>query len=184
MVNIKLTPYLSTSIHSFYNVPEKWLVDIKNLNFSELLSSSVSVLALVYSWNKKRKEDFVEVASGLLSSSFVYGDPVSAIISIASLAHVFETKNPNLIRKYKWSTVQGIAGVGAFALSVKLITVPVLNFLVGIIFAGLIRKAVRNLRLFDFIKYLKSIKIPVPYIKEQISRRDFLKLNILKFKTI
>ena len=42
----------------------------------------------------------------------------------------------NELRKYKWSAIRGIAGVGAFALSTKLISIPVLNFLVGIIAAS------------------------------------------------
>ena len=100
---------------------------------------------MVYSWNKSKKDEFIEIASGTLASSFVYGDPLTAIGSIAALAHGYEkAKNKNELRKYKWSAIRGLAGVGAFALSTKLISIPVLNFLIGIIAATIVKKVVKN----------------------------------------
>ena len=39
-----------------------------------------------------------------------------------------------------------------------------------------------NLRMFEYIKYLKTLKLRFPKLKKEISRRDFLKLNIFTFK--
>ena len=175
--------YISASLQTLLTVPQKWTNDIKHLEFNEILGSSVGVLAMVYSWNKSKKDEFIEIASGTLASSFVYGDPITTIGSLAALAHGYnKSKNKNELRKYKWSAVRGIAGVGAFALSTKLISIPVLNFLVGIIAASLVKKVVKSLRLFEYMQYLRNLKIYLPYIKSQISRRDFLKLDILKYK--
>ena len=182
-MNLKFTPYLSSYFHSISNLPSKWVNDIKHLEFSELLSSSIGVLALVYNWKKKEKDEFVEIASGTLASSFVYGDPLTTIGSLAALAHGFnKNKNKNDLRKYKWSAIRGIAGVGAFALSTKLISIPVLNFLIGMIAATIVKKVVKSLRLFEYTQYLRNLRIYLPYIKSQISRRDFLKLDIFKYK--
>ena len=68
-------------------------------------------------------------------------------------------------------------------LATKLISIPVLNFLIGIIAATIVKKVVKNLRLFEYINYLKNLRVYIPYIKSKISRRDFLKLDIFKFKT-
>ena len=84
-----------------------------------------------------------------------------------------KAKNKNELRKYKWSAIRGLAGVGAFALSTKLISIPVLNFLIGIIAATIVKKVVKNLRLFEYINYLKNLKVYLPYIKSKISRREF-----------
>lgn len=182
-MNLKLTPYLSSYIHSISNLPSKWVHDIKHLEFSELLSSSISVLALLYNWKRREKDDFVEIASGALSSSFVYGDPVTSIASIAILANAYnKNKNKNILRKYKWASMRGFAGVGAFALSTKLISIPLLNILVGIIAAYTVKNVVKSLRLFEYLKYLRTIKFYLPYLKKEISRREFLKLDIFAFK--
>ena len=44
-----------------------------------MLSSSVGALALVFRWKDSEKNEFTEIASGMLSSSYVYGDPVGTI---------------------------------------------------------------------------------------------------------
>ena len=184
-MNLRISPFISSSAHYLLNVPQKWINDIKHLEFNEILGSSVGILAMIYSWNKSKKEEFIEIASGTLASSFVYGDPLTAIGSIAALAHGYEkAKNKNELRKYKWSAIRGLAGVGAFALSTKLISIPVLNFLIGIIAATIVKKVVKNLRLFEYINYLKNLKVYLPYIKSKISRREFLRLDIFKLKTV
>ena len=181
--NNRLLPFISSSTHNLISVPHKWINDIQHLEFNEILGSSVGVLAMVYSWNKSKKDEFIEIASGTLASSFVYGDPLTTIGSLAALAHGFnKNKNKNDLRKYKWSAIRGIAGVGAFALSTKLISIPVLNFLIGMIAATIVKKVVKSLRLFEYIQYLRNLRIYLPYIKSQISRRDFLKLDIFKYK--
>lgn len=182
-MNLKIVPFLSSSAHYILNIPQKWINDIKHLEFNEILGSSVGVLAMVYSWNKSKKDEFIEIASGTLASSFVYGDPLTTIGSLATLAHTYnKTKNKNDLRKYKWSAIRGIAGVGAFALSTKLISIPLLNFLIGIIAAAIVKNVVKSLRLYEYIKYLRNLRIYLPYIKSKINRREFLKLDIFKFK--
>ena len=57
-------------------VPQKWVEDIKHVEFSELLASSIGPLALFFSWKKRHKEEFSEIASSALASSFVHGDPI------------------------------------------------------------------------------------------------------------
>ena len=179
----KISPFISATAHNLISIPQKWANDIKHLEFNEILGSSVGVLAMVYSWNKSKKDEFIEIASGTLASSFVYGDPLTTIGSIAAMSHAYnKTKNKNDLRKFKWSAIKGIAGVGAFALSTKLISIPVLNFLIGIIAATIVKKVVKSLRLFEYMNYLRNLRIYLPYIKSQISRRDFLKLDIFKYK--
>ena len=185
MLFLNTASYISASLQTLLTVPQKWTNDIKHLEFNEILGSSVGVLAMVYSWNKTKKDEFIEIASGTLASSFVYGDPITTIGSLAALAHGYnKNKNKNELRKYKWSAIRGIAGVGAFALSTKLISIPLLNFLIGLIAATIVKKVVKSLRLFEYMQYLRNLRIYLPYIKSQISRRDFIKLDIFKYKPV
>ena len=50
-------PYISASLQNLLTVPQKWINDIKHLEFNEILGSSVGVLAMVYSWNKSKKDE-------------------------------------------------------------------------------------------------------------------------------
>ena len=191
-------PFISAAIHSTYTksyniiydqvygliqVPQKWVEDIKHVHFDELLASSLGPLALYFRWKKRHKEEFSEIASGALASSFIHGDPIGTVTSIVVLAYKYtNSTNKTELRNLKWGVIKGGLSVSAFALTVKAMGVSLISFLVGICIAAIVRKTVSSLRFFEYIKYLRSLKIRIPSIKKAISRRDFLKLNIFEYK--
>ena len=190
--------FVSSLIHSTYSksytivynqfnqaieVPQKWVDDIKHLEFNELLASSIGPLALYFGWKKRHKEEFSEIASGALASSFIHGDPIGTVTTIVVLAYRYTKSNNKIeLRNLKWGIVKGGLSVSVFALTIKTMGVSLLSFLVGICIAAIVRKTVSSLRFFEYIKYLKSLKLRVPNLKKKISRREFLTLNFLEFK--
>ena len=82
------------------------------------------------------------------------------------------------MRNLKWGLIKGGLSVSAFALTVKAMGVSLISFLVGICIAAIVRKTVSSLRFFEYIQYLRSLKVRIPKIKKIISRREFLTLNI------
>ena len=200
MISKKLStsvPYISNIIHSTYaksyniiedqvygiiKVPQKWLEDIKHVEFNELLASSIGPLALYFGWRKRHKEEFSEIASGALASSFIHGDPIGTVTSIVVLAYRYsKSTNKSELRNLKWGLIKGGLSVSAFALTVKAMGVSLISFLVGICIAVIVRKTVSSLRFFEYIKYLRSLKVRIPKIKKTISRREFLTFNLFEF---
>ena len=176
-------PYISTLIHSTSTVPQQWIKDIKHVEFNELLASSASALALIFRWKKADKSEFTEIASGMLASSYVYGEPISAITSIAALGYSYtKVKNKESFRKFKWAAIRGAAGVAAFALSTKLISITVLNILVGICAAAVVRKTVGILRLYEYRHFLRNLRKLIPYLKKEMTRREFISLKMFTYK--
>ena len=191
-------PFISSTIHSTYSksytiiynqfneaikVPQKWVEDIKHLEFSEILASSIGPLAIYFGWKKRHKEEFAEIASGTLASSFIHGDPIGTVTSIVILAYKYsKSSNKSELRNLKWGVIKGGLSVSAFAVTVKATGVSLISFLVGICVAVIVRKSVSSLRFFEYIKYLKSLKIRVPKLKNMISRRDFLTLKLFEYK--
>ena len=191
-------PFISSTIHSTYSksyeiiynqfnevikVPQKWIDDIKHVEFNELLASSIGPLALFFSWKKRHKEEFSEIASGVLSSSFIHGDPIGTVTSIVILAYRYtNSKNKNELRNLKWGIIKGGLSVSAFALTIKAMGVSLISFLVGLCIAALVRKSVSSLRFFEYIKYLRSIKFQIPKFKNTMTRREFLTLNLFELK--
>ena len=201
MISKKLStsvPYISSIIHSTYaksynviqdqvygiiKVPQRWLEDIKHVEFNELLASSIGPLALYFGWRKRHKEEFAEIASGALASSFIHGDPIGTITSIVILAYRYsKSTNKSELRNLKWGLIKGGLSISAFALTVKAMGVSLISFLVGICIAAIVRKTVSSLRFFEYIKYLRSLKVRIPKIKKTISRREFLTLNLFELK--
>ena len=200
MISKKLStfaPYISSIIQSTYaksynviqdqvygiiKVPQKWIEDIKYVEFNELLASSIGPLALYFGWRKRHKEEFSEIASGALASSFIHGDPIGTVTAIVILAYKYsKSTNKNELRNLKWGILKGGLSVSAFALTVKAMGVSLISFLVGICVAVIIRKSVSSLRFFEYLQYLRNLKVKFPKLKKIISRRDFLTLNLFKY---
>ena len=163
------------------NVPQKWIDDIKSSDFNEILASSIGPLALYFGWKKRHKEEFAEIASGVLASSFIHGDPMGTVTAIVVLAYRY-TKSTNKaeLRNLKWGLVKGGVSISAFALTIKTMGVSIVSFLVAICVAVIIRKSVSSLRFFEYINYLRSLNLKLPKIKKSISRRDFITLNFIE----
>ena len=163
------------------HVPQKWIEDIKNIEFNEILASSIGPLALYFGWKKRHKEEFAEIASGALASSFIHGDPMGTVTAIVVLAYRY-TKSTNKaeLRNLKWGLVKGGVSISAFALTIKTMGVSIVSFLVAICVAVIIRKSVSSLRFFEYINYLRSLNLKLPKIKKSISRRDFITLNFIE----
>ena len=201
MINKKIStalPYLSNIIHNTYaksyniihdefygmiKVPQKWVEDIKHLEFNEILASSIGLLALYFGWKKRHKEEFSEIASGTLASSFIHGDPIGTVTAIVILGYRYtKSTNKNELRNLKWGVIKGGLSVSAFALTVKAMGVSLISFLVGICIAAIVRKTVSSLRFFEYLNYLRLLKVKFPKFKKVISRRDFLTMRIFEYK--
>ena len=189
---------LSSLIHSTYSksytiiydqfneaikIPQKWIEDIKHVEFNELLASSIGPLALFFNWKKRHKEEFSEIASGVLASSFIHGDPIGTITSIVVLAYRYDkSSNKYELRNFKWGIIKGGVSIGAFALTVKAMGASLISFLVGVCVAAVVRKTVSTLRFFEYLKFIRSLKVKIPKLKKNISRREFISMKIFEFK--
>ena len=187
-------PYLSSVLHLSYTksyelveglktIPQKWIEDLKHVEYNELLSSSIGPLALYFGWKRRHKEEFSEIASGVLASSTVHGDPVGTVTAIVLLAYRYtKSKNKTELRNLKWGLIKGGLSVGVFAITTKAMGVSLISFLVGICIAAAIRKTVGVLRLFEYAKFLRSLRAKLPKLKRHMSRREFLSLQLFTYK--
>ena len=179
-MSLRYTTLISSVLHSTYTLPQKWINDIKHIEFNEILSSSIGPLALFFGWKKRHKEEFSEIASGVLASSFIHGDPIGSVSSIVILAHRYsKTKNKAEFNNLKWGFIKGTISVGAFALTTKFVSSSFFGFMVALCVAGIIRKSLGYLKMLQYIKYLKQFK---PKFKKYMTRREFLTLNLMTLK--
>ena len=169
--------------NNLVEIPYKWIDDIKDFEFNELLASSLGPLAIYFGWKKKQKEKFAEIASGSLSSSFIHGEPITTLASISVLAFKFsKVKNDDDLRKLKWGIIKGGASIGIFASTTKIMGVTIISFLIGTCAFFAVRKSISILRLFEYFKFLKKITIKFPKFKKELSRREFLTFKIFSYK--
>ena len=93
-----------------------------------------------------------------------------------------QSSNKQEIRNLKWGIIKGSASVSAFAFTIKAMGISLLSLLVGLCIAAVVRKTVSTLRFFEYLKFIKSLKVKIPKLKKKISRRDFISLKLFEFK--
>ena len=183
LTTTKTKVVINDKFNNLVEIPYKWIDDIKNFEFNELLASSLGPLTIYFGWKKKQKEKFAEIASGSLSSSFIHGEPITTLASISVLAFKFsKVKNDDDFRKLKWGIIKGGASIGIFASTTKIMGVSIISFLIGTCAFFAVRKSISLLRLFEYFKFLKKITIKFPKFKKELSRREFLTFKIFSYK--
>ena len=182
LTTTKTKVVINDKFNNLVEIPYKWIDDIKNFEFNELLASSLGPLTIYFGWKKKQKEKFAEIASGSLSSSFIHGEPITTLASISVLAFKFsKVKNDDDFRKLKWGIIKGGASIGIFASTTKIMGVSIISFLIGTCAFFAVRKSISLLRLFEYFKFLKKITIKFPKFKKELSRREFLTFKIFSY---
>ena len=183
LTTTKTKVVINDKFNNLVEIPYKWIDDIKDFEFNELLASSLGPLAIYFGWKKKQKEKFAEMASGSLSSNFIHGEPITTLASISVLAFKFsKVKNDDDLRKLKWGIIKGGASIGIFASTTKIMGVSIISFLIGTCAFFAVRKSISILRLFEYFKFLKKITIKFPKFKKELSRREFLTFKIFYYK--
>ena len=84
-----------------------------------MLASSIGPLGLFFNSKKRHKEEFSEIASGTLASSFIHGDPIGTVTSIVVLAYKYSKSTNKSEFRTKWGVIKGGLSVSVFALTVK-----------------------------------------------------------------
>ena len=56
----KSTILIKDQIGNLIEVPQRWIDDIKHIEFNELLASSIGPLALYFGWRKRHKEEMAK----------------------------------------------------------------------------------------------------------------------------
>ena len=183
-------PFLAATVESveknqfkfkeIYDFPKTWISDLKDISPTEILASTVGILAIYFRWNKAEKEEFTEVATSLLTSSSFYGDPLGIIASIIALAHAYsKARDKQSFRNLKWGVIKGVTTMGTFSLTLTFVGTPVFGFLVGLCVAAIVRKYIGYLKFLEYLKWMKKVR---PAIKKFMTRREFLTLSLFTFK--
>ena len=63
-----------------------------------------------------------------------------------------------------------------------LISITVLNVLIGICAAAVVRKTVGILRLYEYRHILKNLRKLIPTLKKEMTRREFISLKMFTYK--
>jgi hypothetical protein len=141
----KAAKYLSDT----YGIPSSWLYDIQTINLAELLGSLVSIFAILFHWNKKDKEIFGDIASSLMVSGLIGGNPLVIIASLVTMARAYTLNNKKFTyNSFRTGFKKGGIGTGVFIATVYTISGPVwIGLVTGLVISIITRKYIGKISL-------------------------------------
>ena len=126
-----------------FSIPKNWFYDIQTLNGSELMAGSLSVVSLVFSWNKKDAKLFGDLISSLMLAGAIGGNPITIFVAIIALAKHFNSKknSKKISKKFLEGTKIGSLSIFSFLGISSFVGGPVwIGLILGLIVAVLVRK--------------------------------------------
>jgi hypothetical protein len=145
-----------------YGIKKSWFADALTINLSEFFVTTVGVLAFVFQWKKREKEEFADLASSLLTAAAVGANPFLFVASLISLGASY-TKSKKK-KNFKKGSIRGFLGMGSFFMAAGLFSSPLLGLIFGLCIALTVRRVLKKYsekEIIDWIKksYKKNKKI-------------------------
>ena len=126
-----------------FSIPKSWFYDIQTLNGSELMAGSLSVISLIFIWNKKDARLFGDLVSSLMLAGAIGGNPITVFIAIIALAKHFNStkKSKKISKKFLEGTKLGSLSIFSFLGISSFVGGPVwIGLILGLIVAVLVRR--------------------------------------------
>mgnify|MGYP000191539640 CR=1 FL=1 len=129
-------------LNDTYGIPSSWLYDIQTINLAELFGSLISMFAILFHWNKKDKEIFGDIASSLMVSGLIGGNPLVIIASLVTMARAYNLNNKKFTyNSFRTGIKKGGIGTGVFISTVYLISGPLwIGLVTGLVVSIIARK--------------------------------------------
>ena len=116
--------------------------------------TTVGVLAFVFQWKKREKEEFADLASSLLTAAAVGANPFLFVASLISLGASY-TKDKKK-KNFKKGSVRGFLGMGSFFMAAGLFSSPLLGLIFGLCIALTVRRVLKKYSEKEIISWIKK----------------------------
>lgn len=137
-----------------YSIDKSWIFDSLNINLTEFFATSLGMLAFIFKWNKREKDEFADLSSSLFTAGLIGGNPLLLVISLISLASSY-TKNNNK-KKWSYSSFRGVLGMTSFVLAASMFASPLIGLIAGIIVSVTVRRVTKNIPKKDILNWARS----------------------------
>ena len=100
------------------------------------------MFAILFHWNKKDKEIFGDIASSLMVSGLIGGNPLVIIASLVTMARAYNLNNKKFTyNSFRTGIKKGGIGTGVFISTVYLISGPLwIGLVTGLVVSIIARK--------------------------------------------
>ena len=82
--------HVADTLQSHLHIPKDWFYDLNTFDATELLGSTVGVVAMALNWNRADTEGFAKLAGSMGLSSVLAANPALLVVTVVALARAFQ----------------------------------------------------------------------------------------------
>ena len=151
---------VATTLQDSLHIPKSWFYEINTVNATELISSCIVIVGLVYHWKRGDTKAFSELVGSSGLSAVVHANPVLAVLLIPALAKSFmDARRTGQYGEFVEGLAKGGVGTGMLLATSAIVPGPhVVGIVAGVCTTILVRKGMEN--------------VPWPLVRSQV--RDYM----------
>ena len=112
------------ALQSHLHIPKDWFYDLNSFDATELLGSTVGVVAMALNWNRADTEGFAKLAGSMGLSSALAANPALLVVTVVALARAFQkARQTGDYAALVDGQVKGAIGTGSTLAAVSLVGV-------------------------------------------------------------
>ena len=115
---------VADALRSHLHIPKDWFYDLNSFDATELLGSTVGVVAMALNWNRADTEGFAKLAGSMGLSSALAANPALLVVTVVALARAFQkARQTGDYAGLVDGQVKGAIGTGSALAAVSLVGV-------------------------------------------------------------
>ena len=115
---------VADALRSHLHIPKDWFYDLNSFDATELLGSTVGVVAMALNWNRADTEGFARLAGSMGLSSALAANPALLVVAVVALARAFQkARQTGDYAALVDGQVKGAIGTGSALAAVSLVGV-------------------------------------------------------------
>ena len=115
---------MTDALQSHLHIPRDWFYDLNSFDATELLGSTVGVVAMALNWNRADTEGFAKLAGSMGVSSALAANPALLVVTVVALARAFQkARQTGDYAALVDGQVKGAIGTGSTLAAVSLVGV-------------------------------------------------------------
>ena len=116
--------HVADALQSHLHIPRGWFYDLNTYDATELLGSTVGVVAMALNWNRADTEAFAKLAGSMGVSSDLAANPALLVVTVVALARAFQkARQTGDYAALVDGQVKGAIGTGSTLAAVSLVGV-------------------------------------------------------------
>lgn len=145
------------ALNTTFGVPKSWFADLIHINATELIGTSIGVIAVALNWNKAEVKEFSSLAASLGISSLSSANPALAVLTLATLARALvEAKRTGEYSRLVTGVTKGGLGTGVFLASASFVPGPGwVGILAGLCAGAVVHKTMERVEISEITNFLE-----------------------------